>query len=247
MIIRHGFSTWNKKNLFTGWVDVDLCEIGVGEASAAGKVIKDSGFVPDVVFTSVLKRAVDTASMILDEIGLTKIEAIKSWKLNERHYGALTGLDKKETVEKFGPEQVLIWRRSYDVAPPPLSKNSNYDFSIDPLYADVDSSLIPKTECLKDVVARVLPYFKETIAPRLLDGENVFVVAHGNSLRALIMQLEDIPVDQIANFELPTATPRLYKFDSSLNVQTFGYIEDENQVALRAKAVKDQVALGKDG
>jgi len=241
MIIRHGFSTWNQLNLFTGWVDVELSELGIGEAKTAGKIIKESGFIPDVVFTSVLKRAIDTANLALEEIGVEP-EIIKSWRLNERHYGALTGLDKKATVEKFGQEQVLIWRRSYDVPPPPMEENSKYDFSKDPLYSDVPCSLIPKTECLKDVVARVLPYFEETIAPKLLNGENVLIVAHGNSLRALIMQLEKIPSEEISNFELPTATPRLYKFDSAFKVETFGYLEDETQVQKRAQAVKDQVA-----
>ena len=245
MIIRHGFSTWNQLNLFTGWVDVELSEIGVAEAKTAGKIIKESGFVPDVVFTSVLKRAIDTANISLSEMELDNVETFKSWRLNERHYGALTGLDKKETVEKFGEEQVHLWRRSFDVPPPPMVEGSKYDFSQDPLYADVPCSLIPKTECLKDVVARVLPYFEETIAPRLLKGENVLVVAHGNSLRALIMQLEKIPSAEIANFELPTATPRLYKFDSGFKVESFGYLEDIDKVNKRAEAVKYQVASSK--
>lgn len=242
MIIRHGFSTWNAKNLFTGWVDVPLSDAGVEEAHRAGRVIKETAFRPDVIFTSVLQRAVDTATIAIEEISDEKIETHKTWRLNERHYGALTGLDKKETVDEFGAQQVNLWRRSFDVPPPPLPENSQYDFSQDPLYADVPCTLIPKTECLQDVCSRVMPYFDETIAPRLLAGDNVLVVAHGNSLRALIMKLENISQDDIAHFELPTATPRLYTFGPDFAVLSAGYIEDEGEVAKRAQAVKSQTS-----
>ena len=240
MIIRHGFSTWNEKNLFTGWVDVPLAERGRAEAKRAGQTIAQARFVPDVVFTSVLQRAIDTADIALGEISAELIETHRSWRLNERHYGALTGLDKKDTVREYGEDQVALWRRSFDVPPPPLQPDSPYDFSKDPLYADVPCSLIPSTECLKDVCARVMPYFEETIAPRLLAGDNVMVVAHGNSLRAMIMKLEKISETDIAQFELPTGTPRLYTFAPDFSVQSAGYIEDSESVAARAQAVKNQ-------
>ncbi len=240
MIIRHGFSTWNEKNLFTGWVDVPLSEIGVEEAKRAGKVLKDNGFNPDVVYTSVLKRAIDTADLAMTEMGLTEIPTIRSWRLNERHYGALTGLDKKETVKNFGEEQVLLWRRSFDVPPPAVDEDSQYNSRNDSLYSDVPCNVIPMSECLKDVCERVMPYFEEEIAPKLLEGKNVMVVAHGNSLRALIKTLENIADNEIANFELPTATPRLYEFDSQFKVTSAKYIEDEQEVLNRAMAVKNQ-------
>ena len=242
MILRHGFSTWNEKNLFTGWVDVALSPIGVDEAKRAGRVIAESKFEPDVVFTSVLKRAIDTADIALDEISDDAIETHRSWRLNERHYGALTGLDKKETVKEFGEEQVLLWRRSFDVPPPPTPPESKYDFSKDSLYADVPCSLIPTSECLKDVCARVMPYFEEEIAPRLLKGHNVLIVAHGNSLRALIMKLENIPSEKIAEFELPTGTPRLYEFNDDFTLKDVRYLEDEQDVKARAAAVKSQAS-----
>lgn len=240
MIIRHGFSTWNEKNLFTGWVDVPLTESGVAEAHRAALAIADNGFVPDVVFTSVLDRAIKTADIITSDMNIANIETHRSWRLNERHYGALTGLNKKETVDEFGEEQVLLWRRSFDVPPPPMPENSKYNFCNDALYVDVPCTLIPMTECLKDVCARVMPYFEEVIAPRLLADDNVMVVAHGNSLRAIIKELEKVPDDQISSWELPTATPRLYRFASDFSVESASYIEDINEVSARASAVKDQ-------
>lgn len=242
MIIRHGFSSWNEKNLFTGWVDVELTDRGREEAKRAGKKIKESGFNPNVLFTSVLKRAIETADIVVDELGVSDIETHRTWRLNERHYGALTGLDKKATVEEFGEEQVLLWRRSFDVPPPALPPESKYDFSKDPLYVDVPCALIPQTECLKDVIERVLPYFEESIAPRLLKGENVLVVAHGNSLRALIMHIEKIAAEEISNFELPTGTPRLYEFDERFALVKAKYLEDEEVILERQKAVKNQTS-----
>jgi 2,3-bisphosphoglycerate-dependent phosphoglycerate mutase len=242
MIIRHGFSTWNEKNLFTGWVDVELSDIGEQEAHRAGAAMKEDGFVPDVVFTSVLKRAIDTATIALEDMGMHDVETIRSWRLNERHYGGLTGLDKKATVEQYGPEQVNLWRRSFDVPPPEVEEDSPYNSKNDPLYSDVPCTLIPLSECLKDVCERVMPYFEETIAPKLLEGENVLVVAHGNSLRALIKKLEGISDEDIASFELPTGTPRKYTFNSDFTVQSAGYIEDEADVAARAQAVKNQTS-----
>lgn len=242
MIIRHGFSTWNEKNLFTGWVDVPLSDIGRQEARRAGQVINESGFVPDVLFTSVLERAIDTADIVLAEAGIADIETHRSWRLNERHYGALTGLDKKETVETYGQEQVQLWRRSFDVPPPDIEETSQYNSRNDPLYADVESSTIPMAECLKDVCERVMPYFEENIVPRLLAGDNIVIVAHGNSLRALIKKLENISDTNIANVELPTATPRLYSFTGDFSVTSAAFIEDEQTVASRAHAVKSQIS-----
>lgn len=242
VILRHGFSEWNAKNLFTGWVDVPLTEAGRLEAKRAGQVLSDFGFTPDVVFTSVLDRAIETADIAIKELDNPDIEAYRSWRLNERHYGALTGLDKKETVDKFGEDQIMLWRRSYDVAPPPVLPGSPYDFSNDQLYADVPSALIPKTECLKNVLERVEPYFEETIVPELLKSKKVLIVAHGNSLRALIMKLENLASDDISKFELPTATPRLYEFTDDLKVSTARYIEDENIVKERANTVKNQTS-----
>ncbi len=240
MIVRHGFSTWNELNLFTGWEDVPLAASGIEEVPRCAQAISNSNFRPDVSYTSVLQRAIITNDGILAHLGLGNLENHKSWRLNERHYGALTGLNKIETVEKFGEEQVLKWRRSYDIPPPPVEENSQYNFRNDALYADIPCNLIPLTECLKDVCERVLPYYENVIAPRLLDGKNVLIVAHGNSLRALIKALENVGDEEIVNFELPTATPRLYEFDSKLNVVNAGYIEDDKAVAERAAQVKAQ-------
>lgn len=242
MILRHGFSEWNEKNLFTGWVDVPLNEVGRQEARRAGRAIKRSGFKPDVLHTSVLERAIETADIALEEMAITDIETQRSWRLNERHYGALTGLDKKKTVEKYGQEQVALWRRSFDVPPPPVENDSPYNSANDSLYSDVPSSLIPKGECLKDVVERVKPYFEEHIVPELMEGKNVLVVAHGNSLRALIKLIEGIGDNEIANFELPTATPRLFTFADDFTIVNAGFIEDPREVTARADAVKAQTS-----
>jgi len=245
MIIRHGFSEWNEKNLFTGWVDVELTDQGRQEAKRAGLVMLEHNFTPDVLFTSVLKRAIETADLALSEMNINDIETNRTWRLNERHYGALTGLDKKKTVEQYGEEQVKLWRRSFDIEPPELEDGSPYDFCKDILYSDVPCSLIPKAECLKDVCERVMPYFDENIAPLLLEGKNVLIVAHGNSLRAIIKELEGLSNEDIVNFELPTATPRLYAFDDEFKVVRADYIEDPEEVASRAQAVKNQTATQK--
>lgn len=242
MIIRHGFSSWNEKNLFTGWVDVELTDQGRAEAKRAGQSMLEAGFKPDVLFTSVLQRAIQTADIALEAMGISEIETNRSWRLNERHYGALTGLNKSETVEQYGADQVLLWRRSFDVPPPPLEDDSKYDFKNDMLYSDVPCTLLPTSECLKDVCERVMPYFKETIAPRLLKGENVLIVAHGNSLRAVIKELEEISDVDIVSFELPTGTPRIYTFDESFKISNVKYLEDEAEVAARAEAVKNQAS-----
>ncbi len=242
MIIRHGFSTWNQLNLFTGWENVPLAAIGIEEAKRCAQVISEIKFQPDVVYTSVLDRTIDTSNIILNELGLKDIETHKTWRLNERHYGELTGLDKKETIEKFGEAQVLKWRRSFDIRPPEVSENSKYNFRNDPLYSDIPTKLIPMTECLKDVCERVMPFYESVVAPRLLDGDNVMLVAHGNSLRALIKTLENIPDKDIANFELPTGTPRLYKFNNDLTIESASYIEDEEVVSIRSKQVKAQTS-----
>jgi len=242
MIIRHGFSTWNEKNLFTGWQDVQLTDSGVDEAKRAAQVIKQNGFIPDVVYTSVLDRAIKTNDLLLEGLNLNNVEVHQTWLLNERHYGALTGLNKVETVEKYGEEQVLKWRRSFDIPPPPVEEGSEYDFRKDPLYSDIPNELIPLSECLKDVCDRVQPFYVETIVPRLLKGQNVLIVAHGNSLRSLIKDLESLSSDEIVNFELPTATPRKYTFNDDLTVKNASFIEADSEVQARAAKVKAQTS-----
>lgn len=240
MIIRHGFSTWNELNLFTGWEDVPLSEIGIEEAARCYEAIAKTDFRPDVVYTSVLDRAIKTKEIILKGLGLENIETHESWRLNERHYGALTGLNKVETVEQYGEEQVLKWRRSFDIAPPSVEEDSKYNFRKDPIYEDVPKDLIPLGECLKDVCERVRPFYKNVVKPRLLDHQNVLIVAHGNSLRALIKDLEKLSDTEIVNFELPTATARLYTFNEDMSLKSAGYIEDDAIVRARAAKVKAQ-------
>jgi 2,3-bisphosphoglycerate-dependent phosphoglycerate mutase len=241
MIIRHGFSTWNELNLFTGWEDVPLCDRGVEEANRCCKSILESNFRADVVYTSVLDRAIKTKDIILQGLETENLESHESWRLNERHYGALTGLNKIETVEKYGEEQVLKWRRSFDIAPPPVEEESKYNFRNDPLYKDVPQELIPLSECLKDVCERVRPFYNNVIKPRLIDKQNVMIVAHGNSLRALIKDLENLSGNEIVNFELPTATARLFEFNDDMSINLARYIENEEVVRSRANAVKAQI------
>lgn len=217
-----------------------LAASGIKEVPRCAQAILKTDFRPDVVYTSVLNRAIVTSEGVLKALSLSDVESHKSWRLNERHYGALTGLNKVETVEKFGEDQVLKWRRSYDIAPPPVEDDSIYNFRNDALYADIAPELIPMSECLKDVCERVMPYFEKSIAHQLSKGKNVMIVAHGNSLRALIKSLENLSDDEIVNFELPTATPRLYEFDSNLKVLNANYIEDKDTVLARSAAVKAQ-------
>lgn len=226
VLIRHGESIWNKENRFTGWTDVPLSEKGVQEAQAAGKLLKGYQFHFDVAFTSVLKRATDTLQYVLEALDET-VPVFSSWKLNERHYGALQGLNKDETKEKYGEEQVHLWRRSVDVRPPALTKEDERFPGNDLKYRDVDSDLLPVTENLVDTLKRVLSYYNEEIRPQLLEGKDVLIVAHGNSLRALIQHLENISNEDIMNLEIPTGKPYVYEFDSSLQVERHYYLSSK--------------------
>jgi 2,3-bisphosphoglycerate-dependent phosphoglycerate mutase len=214
ILVRHGQSQWNLENRFTGWWDVDLTPKGETEAMAAGELMKDKGIVPTRAFTSLQTRAIRTLHLALDEAGLSWIPETKDWRLNERHYGGLTGLNKAETAAKHGEEQVLIWRRSFDVPPPVQEKGSEFDLSSDPRYAGLP---IPQTESLKDTIARVLPYYEEAIAPELKKGETVIVAAHGNSLRALVKHLSKISDEDILHLEIPTGQPIIFELDEELN------------------------------
>jgi 2,3-bisphosphoglycerate-dependent phosphoglycerate mutase len=214
VLLRHGQSQWNLENRFTGWWDVDLTEQGVAEARAAGTLLRERGYDFDRCFTSVQSRAIRTLNLVLEEMGRLWLPVTKDWRLNERHYGGLTGLNKQQMIDKVGAEQVRIWRRSFDVPPPPLEAGSEYDLSGDRRYAGI---AIPDTESLKDTIARVLPYFEAEIAPALRRGERVIVAAHGNSLRALEKHLSNIADDDIVSLEIPTGQPIVYELDGDLN------------------------------
>ena len=222
ILLRHGESQWNALNLFTGWVDVDLSEKGVLEAKRGGELLKEKNLIPDTLHTSLLNRAIKTSELALETAGIKEIPTKRSWRLNERHYGALQGLNKKDTLEKYGEEQFMLWRRSYDVPPPPIDPNDKYAQNNDPKYKDMKPTEIPLTECLKDVVKRVIPYWKESIVPELESGKTVLVVAHGNSLRALIKYLENISDEDIAKLNLPTGIPLLYRLDENFKPIVFG-------------------------
>ena len=222
ILLRHGESQWNALNLFTGWVDVDLSEKGVLEAKRGGELLKEKNLIPNSLHTSVLNRAIKTSELALESAGIKEIPTKRSWRLNERHYGALQGLNKKDTLEKYGEEQFMLWRRSYDVPPPLIDPNDKYAQNNDPKYKDMQESDIPLTECLKDVVKRVIPYWKESIVPELESGKTVLVVAHGNSLRALIKYLENISDENIAKLNLPTGIPLLYRLDENFKPIVFG-------------------------
>jgi 2,3-bisphosphoglycerate-dependent phosphoglycerate mutase len=240
MLVRHGQSVWNLENLFTGWTDVDLSEQGIGEARQAGREIRAAGFVPDLVFTSLLKRAIRTKWLLLDEMDLVWLPVERSWRLNERHYGALQGLDKAQTVAQHGEAQVKIWRRSYDIPPPPLDWNDPRHPHLDRRYAGVDQQLLPATESLKDTLARVLPYWHERIAPELRAGRNVLIVAHGNSLRALVKMLDDMSDAAIVELNIPTGIPLLYELDATLRPTGSRYLGDPAAIRAAAEAVRRQ-------
>ena len=214
ILLRHGQSEWNKKNLFTGWVDVRLTEQGRAEAARAGELLREKELLPDVLFTSVLSRAIQTANLALDTADRLWIPVERSWRLNERHYGALQGKNKAETLEQYGNEQFMTWRRSYDTPPPALDDSSEWSQANDPRYADIDAER-PQTECLKDVVARLLPYWESTITPELSAGKRVLITAHGNSLRALVKHLDGISDEAIAELNIPTGIPLVYELDDS--------------------------------
>jgi 2,3-bisphosphoglycerate-dependent phosphoglycerate mutase len=216
VFLRHGQSTWNQLNLFTGWVDVELSELGFQEATAGGVELKKAGIEFDVAYTSLLQRAQETCRIALEQSEQTGVPVIKDFRLNERHYGALQGKDKKETVAEFGEAQVKLWRRSYDIPPPPVEPGSEHDPKVNPLYAHVDPAMLPSCECLKDTVARCLPLWDEQIAPQLEEGKTVLVAAHGNSIRGLLKFLDGIDDDEITGVEIPTGIPLVYELDSEL-------------------------------
>jgi len=216
ILVRHGESEWNERNLFTGWYDCDLTDLGRRQAAGAGPLIADAGHLPDVVHTSLQRRAINTANVLLDTIDRHWIPVRRSWRLNERHYGDLTGLDKRLANDKFGPEQVHIWRRSYDVPPPPITAANEYNPNRSAQYRRLPPDLVPLTECLKDVVARLLPYWYDGIAPDLLDGNVVLVAAHGNSLRALVKHLDGIGDAEIADLNIPVGVPLVYELTAAL-------------------------------
>ena len=238
VLIRHGESQWNKENRFTGWKDVDLSEKGIDEAYAAGKLLKAEGFVFDEAFTSVLKRAILTLAIILDELDEMWIPVTKSWLLNERHYGGLQGLDKSETAAKYGDEQVKIWRRSYDIPPPDLEPSDERYLGNDPRYAGIAN--FPKTECLKDTVARVVPYWKSDIVPKIKAGKRLIIAAHGNSLRALVKYLDGIADDEIVNLNIPTGIPLVYELDEDLKPLKSYYLGNVEAIKAAQEAVANQ-------
>jgi 2,3-bisphosphoglycerate-dependent phosphoglycerate mutase len=238
VLCRHGQSVWNLENLFTGWTDVDLTEQGIAEAKQAGVELRELGFQFDVAYTSLLKRAIRTLWLILDEMDQMWVPVIRAWELNERSYGALQGLNKAETAAQYGEEQVHIWRRSYDIPPPPLAEDDERHPRFDPRYTDLPNP--PATESLKDTLARVEPYFNAHIAPRLKAGEDVLIAAHGNSLRALVKMLDGISDEDITGFNIPTGIPMLYELDDNLKPLSRRYVGDEEAAKKAAEAVANQ-------
>ncbi len=242
VLCRHGQSDWNLKNLFTGWTDVDLTEKGRDEAIAAGRTVRDLDFDIDIAYTSVLKRAIRTLWLMLDEMDRMWIPVIRDWRLNERHYGALQGLNKAETAAKYGDEQVLVWRRSYATPPPPLEPGDERHPSHDPRYAGIEG--LPGTESLKTTLERVRPCWEERLAPELAAGRNVLVAAHGNSLRALVKMLDDVSEEDIVGFNIPTGIPMLYDLDDTLKPRSRRFLGDPDAVAAAAAAVANQAKAG---
>jgi 2,3-bisphosphoglycerate-dependent phosphoglycerate mutase len=239
VLLRHGESIWNKENLFTGWVDVDLSEKGVEEATEAGHLLKKEGFVFDIAFTSVLKRAIRTLWIVLDEMDMMWIPVYRSWRLNERHYGSLQGLNKSEMAEKYGDEQVLVWRRSYATPPPGLDKTDKWYPGKDPRYNDVPENELPLSECLKDTVERFLPYWLNEIAPVVQSGKRVLIAAHGNSLRALVKYLDNIPDEAIVKLNIPTGIPLVYELDDNLKPLKNYYLGDPEKAKKAMQKVAD--------
>lgn len=242
VLLRHGESVWNKENRFTGWTDVDLSGKGLEEAKKAGQLLKNEGFVFDVAFTSVLKRAIRTLWIVLDELDQMWIPVYRSWRLNERHYGALQGLNKSEMAQKYGEQQVLIWRRSYDIPPPALEKTDKRCPKDDPKYRDLGKKDIPLTECLKDTVARFLPYWHEVIAPSVKSGKKVLISAHGNSLRALVKYLDNVSEEAIVQLNIPTGIPLVYELDSNLKPVKHYYLGNPEEIE---KALAEVTKQGK--
>jgi 2,3-bisphosphoglycerate-dependent phosphoglycerate mutase len=244
VLLRHGESTWNRENRFTGWVDVDLSEKGLDEAHAAGRLLKAEGFSFDVAYSSLLKRAIRTLWIVQDELDLLWLPVHRSWRLNERHYGALQGLNKAETAAQHGEAQVKIWRRSYDIPPPPLTADDPQFPRHDPRYAGLPAAALPLSECLKDTVDRFLPYWHDTIAPAILSGHRVIVAAHGNSLRALVKYLDGISDADIVELNIPTGIPLVYELDAELRPIRSYYLGDAEAAKKAAEAVARQAGAG---
>jgi 2,3-bisphosphoglycerate-dependent phosphoglycerate mutase len=242
VLLRHGQSIWNKENRFTGWTDVDLTEQGRTEAKQAGVLIKDAGLTFDLAYTSVLKRAIRTLWIVLDELDLMWIPVERSWRLNERHYGSLEGLNKAETAAKFGEEQVKIWRRSYDIPPPPLENNDPRYPGHDRRYRRLTEAELPLTECLEDTVERFLPYWEKMIVPAIESGQRVLIAAHGNSLRALVKYLDDVPEEKIVGLNIPTGVPLVYELDEHLEPIKHYYLGDSDAIA---RAIDEVARQGK--
>ena len=240
VLLRHGESTWNKENLYTGWTDVDLSEKGIEEANKAADQLKQGGFTFDIAFTSVLKRAIRTLWITLDGMDLMWIPVVRHWRLNERHYGALQGLNKAETAAKFGNEQVRLWRRSYDVRPPDLTRDDSRYPGHDPRYKDLTPDLLPLAECLKDTVARFLPYWHDVIVPTVKSGKRVLVVAHGNSLRALVKHLDNISDEEIVELNIPTGVPLVYELTEDFEPIRHYYLGDQEEIQKAMQAVANQ-------
>ena len=240
VLVRHGESEWNKLNLFTGWTDVDLSEKGHEEAKLAGKLLKEEGYDFDICFTSYLKRAIHTLNHILDEMDRNWLPVIKTWKLNERHYGALQGLNKAETAEKYGEDQVKIWRRSFDVKPPALEETDERAPMNQDVYRDEDPKVLPLNESLETTIERVVPYYNEVIVPAMKAGKRVIIAAHGNSLRALVKYLDNMSNEEILNLNIPTGVPLVYEFDENLNVLDHYYLGDQEALKAAMEAVANQ-------
>lgn len=240
ILLRHGESTWNKENRFTGWTDVDLTEKGIQEAYTAGELLKKEGMVFDKAYTSYLKRAVKTLNCVLDRLDQDWIDVEKDWRLNEKHYGVLQGLNKAETAEKYGADQVLQWRRSFDVAPDALPENDPRNPRKDIRYKNVPDNELPRTESLKDTIDRILPYWKETIFPTLKSADNLLVVAHGNSLRGIIKYLKNISDEEIIGLNLPTGVPYVYEFDENMALVKDYFLGDQEEIKKKMEAVANQ-------
>ena len=248
VLLRHGESVWNKENLFTGWTDVDLSDKGREEAKEAGVLLKEQGYRFDIAFTSLLKRAIRTLWIVLDEMDLMWIPVQRDWRLNERHYGALQGLNKAETAAKYGEQQVKLWRRSYDLRPPALDETDPRYPGKDPRYKDIPKQRLPLTECLKDTVARFMPCWHELIAPSIRSGKQVLIAAHGNSLRALVKYLENVPDDQIVDLNIPTGVPLVQELDDGLKSLRHYYLGDPERIQQAINAVASTgIANGRTG
>ncbi len=240
VLIRHGESVWNKENLFTGWTDVDLSETGRKEAAEGGKILKAEGFDFDICYTSYLKRAIHTLNLVLENMDREWLPVYKTWNLNERHYGALQGLNKSETAEKYGEDQVKLWRRSYDVRPPALEENDERNPAFNPMFRDVPKENLPLTECLADTVERVVPFYLSEIVPKMKEGKRILIAAHGNSLRALVKYIENISDEEIVGVNIPTGVPLVYEFDDNMTLISKKFLGDQDAIASKMTSVANQ-------